>query len=520
MDIDYNKLKELVPEEVELKELYPYLQKPAKLSYEILNGYIVLGIKSVNKHYTKSYYALCTDCLVREKRLELSICHGQKNQFLRKTPCGCVGKDSNFRLKIKSKVNSLIVAHSHISYLSHDEDRVHLLCGLHGEFSLKVEKFSGKCKLKYFCTKCYHDSIQSTVESRIASREIMAYTYPYPYDIEYTIGNTFKTQRGNTLTVVKRYGGAYIDVKCKDCKDVCKIFTSNLRVGQVPCSCSVKSKPQVVGNKVDTLRGNTLTVTKTDEKHLWVTCNICHSDTELWRDPIKVLRSTIHNGSSPCSCSNSCLYTKEQYKVRIGRALNAVPCYTEFRFPFTGKVILKRKVEIYCKVHNDWYYNTIGSLIAKEEFHCKLCEPSKTGFDLLKAGKLYIMIFKSLKDDSHVIKVGITNGKVRRRFKRILSKTEDYEGYVYGVLEFKSGQTCLDVENELKYLYANNQTGALKSRFLDGYTETFGWSLEVLDDLIKDLAQITGVYLPDTDTRWRQTPLIEGKARILSNEKY
>jgi hypothetical protein len=521
MDKSLEEVLSKIPVEVKVDEVLPYLERKSNLTLTEINRYIVLGIKSINNHYTKSHFALCLDCIDRDGDTTRAFCYGQKGQLLKKMPCGCSNYDNNFRKNIEEKVKRFFKPHPHLSYVSHDERKINLLCTNHGKFSLGFGAFVGKEPKKFFCKKCYHEVLGQRISEKASQRKPQHYIYPYPpKGIAYVLGSTFKAPKGNIYTITKLRGGGYVDVVCNVCREASKIHTGNLKVGQTPCSCSIKSKPKTAGDVVTTKHGNNLTVKDSNIKYLWVECNICHKDQELWKEPVKVLRGTINNGGSPCSCASSCIYTKAQYRTKTDRVFSNLKCYNGFKFSSDGKVTLKSSVEVYCNEYQDWYNYSLANLFSKNEVRCKLCNPPTTGFNVNSSGKLYLMVFESLNDEKHVFKIGITNRKVTERFEDIVSKTKGYRGFIYSAIEFSSGQACLDAEKEVKRLYVNKRTNALKIRFGDGFTETFTWDLGVLQELITDLVYITGVYLPSSDNEWFDSPYVEGDVRLLPREEY
>ena len=166
-------------------------------------------------------------------------------------------------------------------------------------------------KRSFYCKNCYNAHLSVQGKEAAKKRSNKHFSYPYPKKgVEYTLGNTFKAKKGNLYTVVKVHGKSYINISCDTCGDTCKVYTSNLKVGQTPCSCSGKSEPKRVGDVVETMHGNFLTVAEEDTKYLYVECNICHQDSELWDKPIRVLRATINKGSSPCACGKKLLVYK------------------------------------------------------------------------------------------------------------------------------------------------------------------------------------------------------------------
>lgn len=514
-----------LPKGVDKEDITEYLGHCDHNLGTIFGNYILLGIKSIDKYYNKTFFALCKGCWERTKDISSSVYSGQKSKFRKNIGCPCSGRDYNFKDNIKYYVDKVLENTPHIQYVKHVEKVVTLNCSLHGEFKSPAGSFKYS-NLKYVCKHCYHEALSEIkyAESLAKAKEFRDFKrYEHPYDVssplEYTEGNEFKTKHGNTLEILSSKG-RMCTVKCADCKDVKDIYKSNLRKGQCPCSCNGKRSLEI-GEEVTTKHGNKLKIVGLDSKYFYVECNICHLDAELYPQPLKVLRGTVYSGGSPCKCAKACLYTKDQYNVLVSRKLSALDCYKghsiEGDHPRSGS-----KVRISCEKTCQDYSLNLQYLVLSDKVSCKYCKSTCGGFDDTKEGYMYIMVFEDRElENPPIFKVGISNRKPSERLTEICKRTEVYTGRVYTCVKFTKGYSCREMERIFKRLYVQDPKGCVgKDIFRSGFTETFLWDLGCLQDLLNDFVGYMGIDF--TASYYEYVPLedLDGCVRLLRQEEY
>lgn len=502
-----------------------YLGNCDKNLGEVHGNYVLLGIKDIDKYYNKQFFALCKGCWDRTRDLTASVYSGQKSKFIKSVGCPCNSRDLNFRGNVKYYVEKVLVGHPHIEYVKHEGKTVTLNCNKHGEFESNIKSFKYK-ELKYVCKHCYYE-VRSGIkyEEGIAKAKIPRdfKRYKYPYDtsqpIEYTDENEFKTKYGNTLKILSSEGRR-CKIECQGCGDIKDVYKSNLIKGQSPCRCNGK-RSLSKGQEVLTKHGNYLKIVELDSKYFYVECDRCHKDSELYPEPLKVLRGTVYSGGSPCRCSKNCLYTKTQYDVLVRRKLSSLKCYKRHTIE-SDQPRTCSGVSISCENTGKDYSLNLQYLLLSDRVHCKYCENTRRGFDDTKEGYMYIMVFEDRElDNPPLFKVGISNRKPSKRLSEICKNTEVYVGRVYTCVKFTKGYSCREMESIFKSLYVQDNKGCVdKVIFQSGFTETFLWDLGCLQDLVNDFVGYMGIDFTSPHYEYVSLEDLDGDARLLREEEY
>lgn len=294
------------------------------------------------------------------------------------------------------------------------------------------------------------------------------------------VGKVFSIGEGTTYTVIKDKDlkGKYT-LSCSVCsldKELwpdgsIKVKYEKLKVGRVPCGCSVSTnytKQQDLIRMNRLCLGTTFSVikdkpTNNNRGKYTLNCSICSSDTELWaQDSIKVSYDKFKSGRVPCGCSLITKWTEAQFVTKIQRictseGLTYLGWQSEFK---TVKSRLLWRCP-YGIVH-DTELN--GFLNCSQRCRCM----NVTGYSTKKNGNLYIT-----KWDTHepTVKFGVTNRDVVVRLKEHHRKNNVEFELLY-VWEGYDGALILEIENHLKSMIKNKED-VPRDVLPSGWTEAF-----------------------------------------------
>lgn len=187
---------------------------------------------------------------------------------------------------------------------------------------------------------------------------------------------------------------------------------SYLRVKGYCNTCKGDTIGKTLSSKIDWLaevrhsETNTLRVESVKGKYLFLRCNVCSADKELYPDPFRIHKSDWRAGKVPCGCSSSRTTSKEQYHILCSRSSSA----NGYSFKgFTGDWKgCDTKVIQECPFHGEWDTSSIDKLIYGKR-SCPDCAKENSTFGLYKHRRrdddiLYLIRLHSEEED--FIKVG------------------------------------------------------------------------------------------------------------------
>ncbi|AKO61125.1 endonuclease [Pseudoalteromonas phage H101] len=177
----------------------------------------------------------------------------------------------------------------------------------------------------------------------------------------------------------------------------------------IKCSHEViakKNSIKWVGEKVTTKYGNTLTIEKEEGKHLYLSCDICSKDKELYPSLFRLHKSDYRVGKVPCGCSVSSRRTKEQYRILCNRySEDTSYSFVDFHGDWKG---IDTKIIMDCPEHGTWDTSNIDKLLLSGR-GCPSCAADNCYWGLYKGREqeddyLYYLLLSS--EDESFIKVG------------------------------------------------------------------------------------------------------------------
>lgn len=179
-------------------------------------------------------------------------------------------------------------------------------------------------------------------------------------------------------------------------------------------SVSEKNSVDWVGGKVITKYGNTLTVEKEEDKYLYLSCNICIKDEELYPKIFKLHKSGYRKGITPCGCSVSYRRSADQYRLLCNRYTeDSSYSFIDFHGDWEG---IDTKIIMDCPEHGTWNTSNIDKLLISGR-GCPTCAIDNSYWGLYKGREkdddyLYYLLLSS--EDESFIKVGRSFDPKRR----------------------------------------------------------------------------------------------------------
>lgn len=123
-----------------------------------------------------------------------------------------------------------------------------------------------------------------------------------------------------------------------------------------------------VGDQV-CIRSVNLSVVNKIESTIWVNCEVCSKDTELFPSPIKTSERSLFMEKLPCRCSKSYRLNKEQYLILINRKLHERN-YELISLP-EGNLKSHTKITLLCKEDGNKWDTPITALLS--DVGCMVC---------------------------------------------------------------------------------------------------------------------------------------------------
>ncbi len=177
-------------------------------------------------------------------------------------------------------------------------------------------------------------------------------------------------------------------------------------------SCRGEAIRKTLSSKIDWLSEvrysdlGTLRVEEEKGKHLYLRCDICSNDIELYPEPFKLHKSDWRAGKVPCGCSPYSSVSKEQYRVLCERAsLGKGNVFVDFKGEWKG---CDTKVIQHCPLHGEWDTSSVDKLVNGKR-SCPDCSKENSTFGLYKHRRkdgdiLYLIRLHS--ENENFIKVG------------------------------------------------------------------------------------------------------------------
>ena len=198
------------------------------------------------------------------------------------------------------------------------------------------------------------------------------------------------------------------------------VRVGNFTKGKVACiKCSYESVAEKnsidwVGEQVTTKYGNTLTVEKEEGKYLYLSCNICIEDEELYPNLFKLHKSGSRKGTVPCGCSISYRRSVEQYRILCTRYTeDSKYSFIDFHGDWKG---IDTKIIMDCPEHGTWNTSNIDKLLISGR-GCPSCAIDDSYWGLYKGKEqeddyLYYLLLSS--ENESFIKIGRSFDPKRR----------------------------------------------------------------------------------------------------------
>lgn len=119
-----------------------------------------------------------------------------------------------------------------------------------------------------------------------------------------------------------------------------------------------------ISDTITTRKGNILTVIDKIGRDLFVTCNVCDKDAEMFPYPFKTCAGTLNKGGVPCGCGSKRL-DERQHALRCKRLVEDKGyVFIGFSEPYKGS---KTKLELYNPTNNNTWHNALYSGILRGE---------------------------------------------------------------------------------------------------------------------------------------------------------
>lgn len=310
-----------------------------------------------------------------------------------------------------------------------------------------------------------------------------------PLDMRQDVIHT--TNHYGDVKVLKYFGWDKVSIEFLLTGNIREVRADDIRSGSVRdagsgLTCTMRER--FLGDVKILPNGNVLTIKeylyKSEVGNIYfsVECSSCSEDKELHPDLFKSTAANWVAGCTPCPCSNSYYWNRNQYRILINRKLrNTSWVLKDIPEIDKGNVT---KVEIYCNKHNQTHKVNISNILEGKS-PCKVCTEFKQRRTKLKT---WVERY-NLKDTREVfyilrftgkgvsfIKSGICvyEGDVDYSVKLRYLKG-DYTGFDYEILHTEVGYY-----EEIALLEIDSQESNQHNKFISyalkgfaGYSECF-----------------------------------------------
>lgn len=185
----------------------------------------------------------------------------------------------------------------------------------------------------------------------------------------------------------------------------------------------------------------------------------------------KTTYSNLSSGQKPCFCCKNHVYSQEEWEFRLRQELGGDGEYIGILDEFRGN----KSIFLWKCVCGSTRKQKIADFMSGKR--CSVC--SKSGFDSSKPANLYLVEWSL--DETRFLKVGITNGDVRKRVSQQKSYTKFVPKIITSV-SFQDGFSARMVEKQFLESGRYKRYHVDRNTFGDGSTELFD---------IEDLVPIT-----------------------------
>lgn len=133
--------------------------------------------------------------------------------------------------------------------------------------------------------------------------------------------------------------------------------------------------------------------------HCYIKCSICHSDKELFPEPLRVNKYKLRNGQQVCSCGDTYYWNEDQYKIKVGRKCSEVGyTFNGWIGDFNG---IDTRLDLTCR-NNHPYQPTIDQFTGSKKRLCRKCATERNAKKCRMSEGKVSKILKDFLGDDHM----------------------------------------------------------------------------------------------------------------------